>query len=1179
MNFDVLLESPVPAPRPRFRTVAEMLEGDGVVLASPDRTVTLADLRAAANRARAWMREAGHGRDESVVLFREPGAPELPIAVAMLAFLANGVRVVLPMTVDPRLNRLGRAVSMDELRPLEPAPFVAPREVDPDAEALVLTTSGTSGEPKPVAYTQTALLTCAEAWQAAGLLDESTTGGPSVCPLLSHSMGVRNVLHAVWNRRPTLLVPPEWLDEAPHRIADALVRHPPAHLTCGPALLRGVAEMARQFPEMPEFRCLVSSGAPFDPGLRKLWPRARLANAFGMTETQQVTNTLLGGSDESLGRPLPGVSLGVRFVEGRVGRLFVRTPFGAVRGWFDTGDLVRWTGEDLLHVGRAESDFLKNGFGLKLPLDELRRRYGDFEYFSFSEQDGAAAVAFVGERDPAAAAREIRATIESRTETDLLVPRLRAVGCVRGSPPRRGPGKVDRDRIRREHPALFDALAGRAKHTDVETIEPRDSYQPRITALLQALGLDREYVSGSGDELDDVLDLAGGYGANLLGHSHPEILRTAEEALRRVPLLDQMAKRLPAERLARELSRLVGRKCVAHFASSGSEAVGLALLHATMERRPSGRPAVLALEGGYHGRFPDGIDVVRVPIGADPPRIDNLVAVLVEPILGEGGFVEVPLDWIEKLRVPGVPLILDEIQCGLGRSGSFLASEGVRGDYVLLGKALGGGVAKIAALLVDRERHVEEFEEMAASTFAADAFSCTVALKVLEILERDDVPRRAREAGRRLQAAIPGVRGRGLMLGVELAYRNDPPCSILQALADRGLGWLAASYLLRRHRIRTLPATSAPNVLRIQPSAWFDRTERVAGAIAALRSALDRSDLAELVARPVPAEPKFRLPHDPPSGRKIAFLHHPIHAEEEMLGDAPGLAGLPLVERRELVGRFQTLLELHPFVSFSRSLFGGRLWMAGITLPATPAALERVRRSLVRRRIQEAVDLAASIGCTVATLGAQTSILSVNGTALRAPAGLRLCTGNTLTAAIALEQIAGATGPVGIVGAAGNIGRAMAALVDDPLLVGRPGSEARLESLGRGRVSTNLDDLRSCGVIVLATSASEPVLLPRHVAADRSVLIADLAQPPACSPSVPVERPNAKLLAAGLVRLPEDPDFAMSTHTPPGVAFACAAEAMLVALEDAELELTGDVRPENVRRLAEMARRWSMTAT
>ncbi len=1352
MSFDHVVHAALDLPPPRFRSLAELLFADGdpaaVVLVGPvghrEVRVTLGDLRRAAHRAGAWVREAGLAAGDTVVLLRLPRTPEIPLAVAFLALAVQGLRVVLPMTFDasslPALldgasaamwcaddatareacAALGvRAFSViDDLRLGEAAPEAPLPALDPEREALVLTTSGSLGEPRLLAYTEAALLRVGAAWEAAGLMDPARTGGPSLCPLLSHSMGVRNVLHAVWNRRPTLLLPPEWLHERPAEAARYLLAHPPAHLTGGPALLRALAEYARVDPDLrahvvPRLRCLVSSGAGFDPALAALFPEAVVANAFGTTETQQVLSTLLGGAPGSLGRPLPGVSVAVAYVDETraIGRLFVRSPFGARRyvggtalpEWLETGDLARCEGDDLFHVGRADADFLKSGLGLKVPLAGLEGAglpgLEALVCFEAPARDGLVAVAFVGERDPGDAAlqADVREAIAARREHAPQGPlsELRAVVLAAGRPPLRGPGKLDRERVRREHADRLAAVSEARPRVPRECLEVPPAggaaTQPHLAELRRAIGLDRAFVRAEGDHLFDadgarVLDLVGGYGANLLGHGHPAIRDAVLGALRGVPQMDQGAARPEAEALARALSLRVGaetgRRYVTCFASTGAEAVELALKHALLERRAQlpadRRPVILALRGAFHGKTLGALNALssadqRAPFAAllgartvflpaeggpeaeallrATAASEPLLAVLAEPVLGEGGVVEVPPAWLAQLRLPGVPLIVDEIQCGLGRTGAWLASAGVRADYYLLGKALGGGVAKIAVVLIDRARYRPEFDELQGSTFAGDTLSCAVARAVLAVIERDDVPRRAREAGERLRArllavaarhplSVKAVRGRGLMLGVELAA---PSGAILGALARRGLGYVAASFLLHRHRVRALPTLSAPATLRLASSAYVDDAaiEQAGAAFEALAGALEAGDLRALLGhlagddgeradwpaertprvgertaarslrRPAPVDPAtdgpapdFRLEREPPApgARRVAFLHNPLHPADELTGDAPSLGGLPAEQRLALAGRLEVLLGLQPLLMFSRNLFGGRVWLAGLTLPASPQALDHLHRTgehgLVRRRLQEALEMAAGLGCETVTFGAHTSILTADATTVEAPPGVQVSSGNSFTVAIALAQLEqacaragvdlGPGGRVAVVGAGGNIGSALTRLLLQRtaarlLLVGRPGSRARLEErlasrLHDARVAITDDPaaLRGCDAIVLATSATEPVVLPAHVAADRPVVILDLAVPRGASPHLREARPRALLIDAGLVRLPGDADFRLAPHLPPGVVPACAAEALLMGLEPRPLKLAGSIRPEDVEVLAALGRAFGL---
>ncbi len=555
----------------RFPSMAAMLNEDDAdvdrrpLLIGADHNgpleVSLAGLRSAAEMANDWRSEAGYSSGDSLLLVRLPHSSEVPLATAAIALMSVGLRVVLPMSFDRaslvqmareadcrallkcddlvahtndqqvhRANAMFGAVADEVGIPtfsldaqlnwhVAPSADASPSSLaDEDTaaaerEVLVLSTSGSTGQPKLARYTDLALLRVAEAWNVAGLMAESVTGGRSLCPALSHSMGFRNVLHAIWNRQPTLLAQTELLEEKPKKYVRLLQRCTPQHITCGPAYLGDLGLLASSIERvraaLSSLQTIVSSGAAAVDVERLLPPGIRVANAFGMTELQQVLNTLLCESQSAhgaLGRPLPGVAVAVRFIDTQqqVGRLFVSAPF-ASRGylgqadfgeWFETGDLVRVIGDDLVWVGRGEEDFLSTGQGVKVSLAELSGSYQNLQrtaeavvFTALPGRGGIGALAYVGNHDPddAEVHRQILDAIEAdhRQMADasrdfaLEYMTVSAVGCVAGRPPKRGPGKVDRQAAIEREAELIHAMADfSADHPQTFNVAPFGSDKP-----------------------------------------------------------------------------------------------------------------------------------------------------------------------------------------------------------------------------------------------------------------------------------------------------------------------------------------------------------------------------------------------------------------------------------------------------------------------------------------------------------------------------------------------------------------------------------------------------------------------------------------------------------------------------------------------------------------------------
>ncbi|MFI6403213.1 aminotransferase class III-fold pyridoxal phosphate-dependent enzyme [Streptomyces sp. NPDC050548] len=632
-------------------------------------------------------------------------------------------------------------------------------------------------------------------------------------------------------------------------------------------------------------------------------------------------------------------------------------------------------------------------------------------------------------------------------------------------------------------------------------------------------------------------------------------------------------------------------------------------------------PADLHVPGPRHRRLDDwtpravlaALDAERVPVhpvvvdAAGVPHsaerhLSPVAACFVEPVQGESGVREVPAETLAALRDladrHGAALVFDEIQCGMGRTGTFLASEnsGVVADYYLFSKSLGGGLAKVSALLVDRKRYVDEFGRHHTSTFADDDFSSRIATAALDLalahldriteigtLLRD----RLTEVAERWPEAVVEVRGRGLLLGVEFALPK-PGSGLLREVFDaESLGYLLAGRLLHTHRIRVIPTLSAPTTVRVQPSALLGpaEVERVAAAFDEIAALLTHGDYATLLEHlTVEATGDWRPPQHVPlprgdrpahrAGRtevpRVAFLAN-LDVPGKLPAMAPELAGWSDEQCAAAIDRI--LGELDPFEVARRrvtSETGQEVEVVMVAAPFTAAqanaALRAGRGPWLRRTVLDAVELGVSLGARVIGLGGHTSIVT-NAARDVVEDDVKVTSGNSLTAACAydllqseLAQCAEGERRVGLVGGIGNIGAVMAELIaphcDALVLVGRPGSARRLATVAERlahltdvSVAEDLDALRDCPIVVSATNSADPVILPHHLSGERKVLVCDLAVPGDVHPAVS-GLSNVTLVSGGRIQLPrlQTPHFPGIT-LPPGILYSCMAETILLGLE------------------------------
>jgi ornithine--oxo-acid transaminase len=372
-------------------------------------------------------------------------------------------------------------------------------------------------------------------------------------------------------------------------------------------------------------------------------------------------------------------------------------------------------------------------------------------------------------------------------------------------------------------------------HTDLVEEYSAHNYHPLPVVVAHAEGAWVTDVEGR-----RYLDCLAGYSALNFGHRHPDLIAAAHRQLERVTLTSRAFGNDQLGPFCAELSHLLrqpgGRRGLREAWSgrlsvlpmnTGAEAVESGIKIARkwgyeVKGVPAGRARIIVAADAFHGRtttivgfstdpdarggfgpFTPGFDVVpygdldalRAAVTADT------VAVLVEPIQGEAGVVVPPAGYLAGIReicdAHRVLFVADEVQSGLGRTGHLLATRaaGVDADVYLLGKALGGGVLPLSAVVADADVMGVLRPGQHGSTFGGNPLACAVGRAVIRLLDDGDLLRRARDLGAHLHDRLAGlvgsgvcaVRGVGLWAGVDVDPRRGTGRAVSEALADRGV--------------------------------------------------------------------------------------------------------------------------------------------------------------------------------------------------------------------------------------------------------------------------------------------------------------------------------------------------------------------------------------------------------
>jgi len=322
------------------------------------------------------------------------------------------------------------------------------------------------------------------------------------------------------------------------------------------------------------------------------------------------------------------------------------------------------------------------------------------------------------------------------------------------------------------------------------------------------------------------LDMLSAYSALNFGHRHPRLVEAAHRQLDALTLTSRAFHNDAFPIFCRDLGELAGKEMVLTM-NTGAEAVETAIKTARrwgydVKGVTPDRARIVVADGNFHGRtvtivgfsddpaardgfgpFTPGF--VSVPYGdVDALRAaldDDTVAFLVEPIQGEAGVVIPPDGYLRAARElcseRGVLLMVDEIQSGLGRTGTTFACEheGVVPDVYVLGKALGGGIMPLSAVVADREVLGVFRPGEHGSTFGGNPLACAIGIEVIDLLRSGEFQRNSAEQGGwllgQLRAAnvptVTEVRGRGLWIGIDLAPSGGTARGACERLMTAGI--------------------------------------------------------------------------------------------------------------------------------------------------------------------------------------------------------------------------------------------------------------------------------------------------------------------------------------------------------------------------------------------------------
>ena len=784
--------------------------------------------------------------------------------------------------------------------------------------------------------------------------------------------------------------------------------------------------------------------------------------------------------------------------------------------------------------------------------------------------------------------------------------------------------------------------------------------EPLKSRLLQRVGLDVSFSRGEGCHLFDeegcrYLDCIAQYGGLPFGYNPPEIWEALERVQKQsLPNVATQSLLNSAGQLAQKLLEILPDP-FEHvvFCNSGAEATEVAI---KMCRSAKNKPGIISTKRGFHGlttgalsatgsdSFQNGFfvrceDFRHVEFGnVEQLRAiinqasDQFAAFIVEPIQGEAGIVLPPSGYLREVREIcneyDILMVLDEVQTGLGRTGSMFAfeHEGAVPDVITIAKALGGGLMPSGAVACSASAYSTRFGIRHSSTFAGNAMASECGLATIELLTRDQSTLIAsvKDVGDYLmqqlyelktdsRGLIKDVRGQGLMQAIEFDFdvledRNG----LLPILVEQKLLLhLMISYLLHHLHIRVAPTFMGRDVIRIEPPLTFTK-ENCDELIKALREVIEIVNIgnsAALTAAMIGAnstERQHLIAHGVPNSTskhktvsagpesanaEFGFLVH-LSDLNDLVRFDDSLSAFTAEQLRQLKHELTrssepTMVGSTNFQSKTGKTVTGHF----VLVPHTPDDLLNMDRDRAIAQIQKAAEIVSQKNIRLIGLGGFTSILTYGGLALQGSDLPPLTSGNGFTAAASMMAVEEAcqihdvqieNSVVAIVGAAGQIGRAMSSLFYQKgatlLLVGRDGSDQRTkDSLNevadlisdannrhRIEIAKNISEIERADIVIAVSSAVKPFIQSKHLKCN--AVVVDSSRPANVDSSDIAERNDITMIEGGLIEIPGCDQLDLFAGPSPTAAYACVAESALWALQP-ELGLPSATRILNIQQI------------